>query len=519
MKLLAKQLSINKIFTLVLFVSCLFLTSIFLSCNAALARNSNSDTNTQAANNSISFLNKNVNYYISSNKDSAQIAFNGRNLFTVSSTDDMTALDRANYINSSLKKILKNIQSNGLKPKVRLRRGLGFNVITVNYEHLITITDKDVNNSSFNSSLELGGFWTDELSKAFEQAERENSNGYLKKSIFISLGILFAAILLNLILIALRERISRQSLLISIIGIWTITILFILELFPATRDFKLALDNGILKPLLLFIVCFWAFILLNRVSKLIINWRFQNYALENWSPLNRSYNKAITLRKVSQTTITWIVAVIVLLTYLILIGIDPTSVLTGAGLFGLAVGFIAQDFFKGVINGLSILLEDQFGVGDVIRIGIHEGTVEDFSLRATRLRDTKGALIVIPNKDISLVENLTNQFSQIDFKVNVAYDSDIEQVMKIMLNTVSELKEVEHNKIIDEPEMLGLESFEDSAITMRMLIKTLPRYQWSLKRELNLRIKKAFEQNGIRIPFPQREVRTYINNPEKGELG
>lgn len=225
-----------------------------------------------------------------------------------------------------------------------------------------------------------------------------------------------------------------------------------------------------------------------------------------------------TLISILSTTITIVIWVTAFLFILTALGIDITPVLASAGIAGVALGFGAQAIVKDFLAGLFILLENQYRVGDVLQInqGV-SGVVEKITLRSTTLRDLEGRVHYIPNGNIEIATNMTLEYANVDLNISIAYDSDIDKVEKI-INTVGEkLFEDETWKgvVLEPAQMLRVDSFDDSAITVKIVCKTAPIRQWDVKSEILRRIKKAFDKEGIEIPFPQRVVHTLSEKPEK----
>jgi small conductance mechanosensitive channel len=217
-----------------------------------------------------------------------------------------------------------------------------------------------------------------------------------------------------------------------------------------------------------------------------------------------------TLEHVAYRSI-WLIAVIVaLITILPEVGINPAALLAGAGLVGLAVGFGAQSLVKDVISGMLILAENQYGKGDVVNIGGVGGLVEDVSPRRTVLRDLDGAVHFVPNGEIAVVTNLTRAVSRVNMTVSVAYGEDLERVFAVIDRVGAELAAdpAWAGDIIQPPKTLGIENFGDSGIEIRILGETQPIRQWDVMRQLRLRLKKAFDAEGIEIPFPHRTLVT-----------
>ena len=186
------------------------------------------------------------------------------------------------------------------------------------------------------------------------------------------------------------------------------------------------------------------------------------------------------------------------------VGVNITPLLTAAGIGGLAVGFGAQNLVRDVISGFFLILEDQVHVGDVVEINGTSGLVESVKLRTLSLRDLSGTVHVIPNGTIATLSNKTKEFSYAVLDIGVAYKEDTDYVSEVLREVGSQL-EVDPkfgDQILARLEILGVSEFGDSAVVIKIRIKTKPVKQWMIGRELRRRIKKAFDAEGIEIPFP-----------------
>ena len=190
------------------------------------------------------------------------------------------------------------------------------------------------------------------------------------------------------------------------------------------------------------------------------------------------------------------------------IGIAVAPLMGGAAVLGLAVAFGAQNLIRDYFYGFVILLENQYKINDVVKIGETAGQVERITLRCTVLRDLEGRVHFVPNGRIDAVTNMTHGWSRALFEVGVAYKEDPDRVMAVLLELARELRSdpAFGPLILDNAEMLGLDSFGDSSINIKFFIKTRPLKQWTVKRELLRRIKRRFDELGIEIPFPHRTV-------------
>ena len=190
------------------------------------------------------------------------------------------------------------------------------------------------------------------------------------------------------------------------------------------------------------------------------------------------------------------------------LGINVTPLLTAVGIGGLAIGFGAQNIVRDVISGFFLILEDQIHVGDVVSVEGTTGLVESVKLRTIVLRDLSGTVHVIPNGAITTLSNLTREFSYSVIDVGVAYKEDTDHVVDVLRQVGSDLQTdpAFSAAILASLEVLGVNDFADSAVTIKIRIKTRPLKQWMVGRELRRRIKKAFDAQGIEIPFPHLSV-------------
>jgi small-conductance mechanosensitive channel len=188
--------------------------------------------------------------------------------------------------------------------------------------------------------------------------------------------------------------------------------------------------------------------------------------------------------------------------------VDITPVLTGAGIIGLAIGFGAQTLVKDIISGLFLIAEDQVRIGDAAEINGIGGTIEEINLRTIVLRDIEGVVHTITNGEIRTLANKSKDYSYYVIDIGVGYDDDTDNIVEVVRATARELMdEPGYAALILEPlEVLGVDAFKASEVTLRFRIKTLPMKQWEVGRELRRRIKKAFDARGIKVPSPQMHV-------------
>lgn len=220
----------------------------------------------------------------------------------------------------------------------------------------------------------------------------------------------------------------------------------------------------------------------------------------------RVEQRAETLRHIIHSVTKVVLFVVVALTISSEVGFNIAPLLASAGIVGLAIGFGAQSLVKDIISGFFILLEDQFGVGDVVRIGDLAGSVERMTLRVTVLRNLEGQVHVIPNGNIQNVTVMTKDWSRAVIDVTVAYKEKIEAVTLLLEQIGEQLHRDWPDRVAERPQILGVEELGADGIRIRMIAKTPPMKQWEVMREWRKRIKNEFDRQGIEIPFQQRTV-------------
>lgn len=190
------------------------------------------------------------------------------------------------------------------------------------------------------------------------------------------------------------------------------------------------------------------------------------------------------------------------------LGIAIGPILGAAGVVGVAVGFGAQSLIKDYFTGLFLLLENQVRQGDVVQVAGIGGLVEEVTLRYVRLRDYDGNVHFIPNGNISTVTNRSRGFSQSVMDIGVAYREDVDQCFEVMRRVGREMREdpVFGPKILEDLEIAGVDQWADSAVVLRCRFKVMPLEQWGVRREYLRRLKRAFDQQGIEIPYPHLTV-------------
>lgn len=218
--------------------------------------------------------------------------------------------------------------------------------------------------------------------------------------------------------------------------------------------------------------------------------------------------RAETLARIFTKTVRVVVAVMALLMILPELGIKVGPLLAGVGIAGVAFGFGAQYLVRDVISGLFLLLENQYRVGDVVSLDGTSGLVEEMNLRMTTLRDLDGTVHHILHGNVKNVANMSKRFSRVNLNVGVSYDANLAEVERVV-NAVGQQLAADpawRDAITKPPQFLRVDDFGDSAVVVKILGETRPLKQWDVAGELRRRLKRAFDEAGIEIPYPQRVV-------------
>ena len=215
-----------------------------------------------------------------------------------------------------------------------------------------------------------------------------------------------------------------------------------------------------------------------------------------------------TLIQVVGGTVAILIWVITLLTVLSEVGVAIGPILAAAGIAGIAIGFGGQYLIRDLISGMFIIVENQYRTGDVVCFDSTCGLVESITLRMTTLRDLDGTVHHVPHGEVKKVSNLSKYYARVNLTIGVSYNADLEKVIATVNAVGKELAEDEvwKDMIITPPKFLRVENFADSAVEIKILGDTKPMKQWDVAGELRMRLKLAFDREGIEIPFPQRVV-------------
>ncbi len=224
--------------------------------------------------------------------------------------------------------------------------------------------------------------------------------------------------------------------------------------------------------------------------------------------VQRRQLRADTMGSLLKSISTGVIASVVLFMVVAELGYNIAPLIASAGILGVAVGFGAQSLVKDFLSGIFMILEDQYGVGDVVNVGPATGTIEAVGLRVTQLRDINGTVWYVRNGEILAVGNMSQNWARTVLDIPVAYSEDLDRVRSVLTEVAHDVWEDAEFRpdILEEPEVWGVERWDPDGVVVRVVLKTAPLEQWGVAREMRERIKQRFDAEGIEIPLQQRVV-------------
>lgn len=439
-------------------------------------------------------------------------------LFTISGTGSLSAEERKARVEARVREVFRRHGPDF--PALSVRQVAGSTVVLAGEELLITVLPVDLPEFDVRAlseeqkrllEREVAERWRDALQAELVRAAVMHSPPYRRLAWGLAVSLVLLAWSLHRLAGWMGRRWLRSPVWSLKFLVWSLTLVACLGLFPESQGWAWLLYSSLLHPFLLLWGTLLAASAVSSVAEGLVHRYFVAYQRERQDLfLHRLSQRIATLEQAARVTLRVVVLLAGLLVYVTLLRIDLSAVLAGAGILGVALGLALQDFLKDVVAGVNILLEDQFGVGDVIEVDALTGTVEAFSLRATRVRTIDGRMITMPNSSLRVVQNHSNGWARVDFKVSVAYEDDLERALQALKEEAESLAEDWPERILEPPVLLGVDSLAESGVVLRVLLQTRPLSQWETGRELNRRVKLRFQKEGITIPYPQRVVRTVL---------
>ena len=272
--------------------------------------------------------------------------------------------------------------------------------------------------------------------------------------------------------------------------------------FIALYDWNLVIKTC-LRVTMILLFAWIASLLLKKILRRLES-RLTEDSTQTGEPPSESQKRIETIVRLTRQAVMLMLWLTVSLMILMEFGVEIGPIIASAGIVGLAVGFGAQNLVRDFISGFFIILENQVRVGDVAIINGTGGLVEKINFRTIVLRDLSGVVHVFANGTVNTIANLTNEWSAYVFEIGVAYKENTDRVIEVMQTVGKSMREDEDfgKLIIEDVEIFGVDKFADSAVVIKGRLKTRPIRQWEVGREFLRRVKLAFDEQGIEIPFP-----------------
>jgi moderate conductance mechanosensitive channel len=380
---------------------------------------------------------------------------------------------------------------------------------------ILTITAQDARYAN-QTTGELAQQWQQALQSALymalerrQPAEISRGMTLLWRGAIVLLAITIAGLLFFRYL---KNRLLAAVIVWSVALLWFAAITYALTLFPATVKYGNEITTAALHVAFVWIGA----VILERLMTIGIDQGVRFWALVGVAPGHqaRSLLRVPTLSRALAGFGRFLIFFIAILATLSALNIPIASVVTIGGIAALAVGFAAQSLVRDFLNGILVLFEDQYVVGDYILIGDYNGMVEHLSLRVVQIRDSRGNLVTIPHSSVSQVVNASRNWSRVDYRVTVDASCDVRKALEVLRVTLEGMREDPkwHDSITDPVEWVGVEGMSRNGVVVRAIVRTAPLRQFEARREINLRIYEALGQAGI--PLGNDPSAPYVTPPQ-----
>lgn len=454
----------------------------------------------------------------------ARVVVEGNPIFEVTGTPELRAPRRAAAVGLRVGALAS---AEAEPPPVRVINTRGKRSVVAGDEVLVEVTPADARANGTDAAA-LARSWAAQIDRTVDLIRSQRSGTYVARVAAEAVAALGIVVLLSIGLRRVRRRLEQREppekvrawgLLPVIAGwvlavvqflLWVTLLAFVLWSIPSTRPLTFAagarlvaatravglwvVGPGIFVALIVLVTVFIA-----RFAGSVVRYLTVAYGAQHGGRTGLRAGTFAGILGGSAQVVIYFLGIVAVLAQL---RIDPVPLLASAGVAGIALGFGVQSLIKDFFTGIFILYEDQYGIGDVVRIGDVSGKVERFTLRITQLRSIDGSVSSIPNGQISTVTNLSKDWAQAVLDINVAIDEDIDRATAVIAETAKALADEWKVRIKGEPEVLGVERIDPlaQAVTLRVLLRTAPLEQWSVMRELRRRVLDAFHAAGIQVP-------------------
>lgn len=427
-------------------------------------------------------------------------------LFALADTDKMTGVERERQLKTRYLGILDQLDGERI-PTITVNSDLGSAMVVIFGKTFVTVLPQDCpeyfgrldEEGQKRLEEEVAYSWARVIQEDLEIQTVKRHPLYLRLFNCITFLTFFLACMVHLTITWVSKRFFKSPLWSLKLLLWVMYFTVLTNLHPSLDGLAHVLSRAALEPIINGIFIAVAVGLLHQATQ---------YAIRNYMTVLSHYDKEDSLRADLRrqtleqawtfvSKVTW--SFLGLCLFLKLSGVDLGQFFAGAGLIGVGLGVMARDVFVDFFSGANILAEDQFGVGDWIEANGETGEVVAFSLRSTKIRKTDGSLATISNSDLRRVKNHSNEYSVVDFRVTVTYDTDTDQAMAIIMDEIALLETEWQGKMVSPPDALGIDELGGSGITLRVTVRTVPLAQWATHRKLARRVKLRFDEEGIKF--------------------
>ena len=435
-------------------------------------------------------------------------------LFKLTGNDKVSSLERERNVKLRYDSIIEKLNPREV-PKVEVRSIPGMTLVTIDEQPFLNVLPQDC--PEYYSRLsdedkqlleaEVAYLWKNLISEDLSRRVFQRQPAYRQLFSYLAASLFFLAAIIHLSIDIFSRRFLKHPAWSLKAVVWLSYFWLFATLNPTFENMATLLSQGALRPLSVFIGVAIFVDMCQRFTALIIHWYYRILEERNESRDSaRTKQRRLTVQQAIIFTARILWATAGTAVYLSMLGVDLSSFFAGAGLIGVAIGVLARDILLDIFYGINIITEDQFGVGDWIESNQDSGEVVAFTLRATQIRKVDGSLMTVPNSDLRRVKNHSNEWSQVDYSVMVAYNTDTDAALQIMQEEAELLNSDFPDQILEPPRPLGVQQLDLDGVTLKMLIKTAPLAQWKIRRALNRRLKLRFEAEGIDFAAGRRRV-------------
>jgi small conductance mechanosensitive channel len=432
-------------------------------------------------------------------------------LFKLGGSDKMTAVERENLVSAEYRRILYESGSN--VPKVEVLEDSGITVISIGGRPFVTVLPSDCPEYYGRLSEEakrqverhVAEQWKQLLERDLAAEALSRSPAYLAVYPHIIAMLFFLCLFLYVLADWAARRWMRSPGWALKLLIWLCWISACCFLHPFLRPMAATLGRGALRPVFFVLLIGTLMNILFHVGCSVFDHYIKSYRKGNISEARREQRIA-TLSQSGRFLIGTLVMICGIVWFLFAVGLPVNQVFAGAGLAGIALSLIGRDILIDYFYGFNILLGDYFSIGDWIETDRISGTVVSFNLQTTQIREIDGGLSILNNSMLRHLKNHSLEWANTDFRIGVAYGSDPDRCLAMILEEIKDLAAEWPEKLEKNTILSGVQELGESSVVLRALVRTAPLAQWEVGRELNRRVLLRFGREGVEIPFPQRKV-------------